>query len=82
MQYCDKKLTKFQFTINVAGLEVHNYSPAFINFVRHVPSPGKFYRQILSNKGLELFPSNKYVENFPNFKDIHIHLKDNYIKLI
>lgn len=73
----DSELSKIQFAINTSVHEVHNFSPSFLNFARHIPASGKFYGDILNTKNLELAPGNrdKYVESISGLKDVYVQVK-------
>lgn len=55
----DAELSKIQQAINTAFHEVHNYSPAFLNFGRHIPLSGKYYGKVTSTSEFELNPGDR-----------------------
>lgn len=55
----DVELAKIQQAINTAYHEVHNYSPAFLNFGRHIPLSGKYYGKVTSTSNFELCPGDR-----------------------
>lgn len=55
----DKELPKIRQAINTARHEVTGYTPAFLNFGRHVPVTGDFYGAVVSTKDLEIVPGDR-----------------------
>lgn len=55
----DKELPKIRQAINTARHEVTGYTPAFLNFARHVPASGDFYGKAASTKDLEIVSGDR-----------------------
>lgn len=74
----DKELPKIQFAINTSAHEVHNFSPAFLVFARHIPASGKFYGNMSDTQHTELCPDSrqKYVDNLSSLKEVFCQVKE------
>lgn len=55
----DKELPKIQHAINTAKHEVTGFTPAYLNFGRHVPLAGRYYGDVQSTADLEITPGDR-----------------------
>lgn len=74
----DKELDKISHALNTARHEVTGYTPAFLNFGRHLPLSGDYYGQVESTSGIQLLPDKRdnYVENLKPLSEIFTKVRE------
>ena len=70
-------MSKIQQAINTSRHEVTGFSPAFLNFARHIPVSGKYYGEVSSTSDIALFPGDRecYADDMSKLKDIFVEVK-------
>lgn len=82
----DKELPSFQFALNSAKHEVHNFSPSFLVFNRIVPLSGKYYGKVRDTNGCELLLGDRasYLSDLSGmasiFEEVNRKLHEAYAK--